>query len=69
MTVSNTGNELKVAIRTFETRWQFLLHLCTAIYICKQLGPDVNFANAKKAVVTAELDAELAKMQHVQFQS
>jgi hypothetical protein len=40
------------------------------IDMCKQMGLDANFADAKKAVTTAELDAELdaelAKMEYTQ---
>jgi len=32
----------------------------------KQMGLDVNFANAKKAVTTGKLDTELAKMEYVE---
>lgn len=32
----------------------------------KQMGLDVNFANAKKAVTTGKLDTELAKMELIQ---
>ena len=43
---------------------QFLLHVHTAIHLCKQLGLDANFANTKKAVTTAELEAYLAKTEY-----
>ena len=38
VTLPNTGNELKVAIWTSGTPEQFLLHVCTAMHVCKQLG-------------------------------
>jgi hypothetical protein len=60
------GNELKVAIWASGTPKQFLLHVHTAIHVCKQMGLDTNFADAKKAVMTAKLDAEIAKMECVQ---
>jgi hypothetical protein len=66
LTLSNMGNELKVAIWASGTPEQFLLHVHTAIHVCKQMGLDTNFADAKKAVMTAKLDAEIAKMECVQ---
>ncbi len=38
LTLSNTENELKVAIWASGTPKQFLLHIHTAMHICKQLG-------------------------------
>jgi hypothetical protein len=60
LTFPNTGNKLKVNPE------QFLLHVHTDIHVCKQMGLDTNFANAEKAVTTAELDAKLAKMEYAQ---
>ena len=38
LTLPNTGNELKVAIWASGTPKQFLLHVCTVIHSCKQMG-------------------------------
>ena len=54
LTLPDTGNKLKVAIWTSGTPKQFLLHVCTVIHMCKQMGLDTNFTNAKKEVTTAE---------------
>ena len=48
---------------------QFLLHIRSAIHVCKQMGLDTNFANAEKAKINAELDANLAKTEYVQVHS
>jgi hypothetical protein len=69
LTLPNMGNELKVAIWASGTPEQFLLHVHTAIHMCKQLGLDTNFDNAEKAVITVELEAELAKMEYAQVHS
>jgi hypothetical protein len=54
----NTGNKLKVAIWASGTPEQFLLDVRTTIHMCKQMGLDTNFANAKKAVPTVKLDTK-----------
>ena len=69
LTLPNTGNELKVAIWASGTPEQFLLHVCTAIHVCKQLGLDTNFDDAEKAVITVELEAKLAKTEYAQVRS
>jgi hypothetical protein len=69
LTLPNTGNELKVAVWVSGTPEQFLLHVRTAIHVCKQLGLDANFADTEKAVTTVELDAKLAKTECAQVRS
>ena len=69
LTVPNMGNELKVVIWTYGTPEQFLLHVHTAIHVCKQLGLDANFANTEKADTTVKLDAKLVKTEYVQVHS
>eukprot|EP00804_Cyclotella_cryptica_P012800 CCRYP_010557-RA/>CCRYP_010557-RA protein AED:0.43 eAED:1.00 QI:0/0/0/1/1/1/2/0/342 len=59
------GNELKVAVWASGTPEQFLLHVRSAIHACKQMGLDTDFAAAEKAVVTAKIEAELAKQEYV----
>ena len=69
LTLPNMGNELKVAIWASGTPEQFLLHVHTAIHVCKQMGLDINFANAEKAVTAAKLDAHLSKTEYAQVHS
>ena len=46
LTLHNIRNELKVAIWASWTPEQFLLHVCTAVHVCKQLGLETKEANA-----------------------
>ena len=46
MIFPNTGSKLKVAIWADGTSKQFLFHVCTAIYIFKQIDLDTEEANA-----------------------
>ena len=63
LTLPNTSNELKVAIWTSGTPEQFLLHVRTAMHVCKQLGLETKEANAMMALEAAycKLDAAKAK--------
>ena len=45
LTLPNTGNDLKVAIWVSRTPDQFLLHVHTAMHICKQLGLETKEAD------------------------
>lgn len=65
--LTHTGNVLKVAIWVSGTPTQFLLHDCTAIDVCKQMGIYADFAKSKKAVEAVKLDDEIAKMEYVQL--
>ena len=69
LTLPNTGNELKVAVWASRTPEWFLLHICSTIHTSKQMGLDTDFTEAEKAVINAELHAELAKMEDVQVRS
>eukprot|EP00804_Cyclotella_cryptica_P014294 CCRYP_020763-RA/>CCRYP_020763-RA protein AED:0.44 eAED:0.44 QI:0/-1/0/1/-1/1/1/0/126 len=69
LTLPNTGNELKVAVWESGTPEQFLLHVCSAIHVCKQMGLDTDFAEAKKAVETSKIKAELAKEEYVKVRN
>jgi hypothetical protein len=62
-------NELKVAVWVSVTPQQFLLHICSAIHVCKQMGLDTNFANGEKAAIYSKLHADLAKTEYVQVSS
>ena len=66
LTLPNTGNELKVAVWASGTPKQFVLCVCSNIHEFKQIGLDMNCTNAKKAVVTTELDTELSKTEYAQ---
>jgi hypothetical protein len=69
LTLRNTWNELKVANWASGTPEQFLLHVRTAIHVCKHLGLDTNFGNAEKTVTTVQLESKLAKMEYAQVRS
>ena len=69
LTLPNTWNELKVAVWASETPEQFVLHVCSAIHTCKQMGLDSNFAEAEQIVINAELEAKLAKTECVKIHS
>ncbi len=53
LTLPNTGNELKVPIWASGTPDQFLLHVRTAVHICKQLGLETEEAKAMMALEAA----------------
>eukprot|EP00804_Cyclotella_cryptica_P025660 CCRYP_002870-RA/>CCRYP_002870-RA protein AED:0.36 eAED:0.36 QI:0/-1/0/1/-1/1/1/0/123 len=69
LTLPNTGNELKVAVWASGTPKQFLLHVRSAIHACMQMGLDMSFADAEKAVKTAKLNAEIAKEEYTQLRN
>ena len=49
-----------------KTQEKFLLYVHSVIHMCMQMGFDTTFAETKKAVETALLDAELTKGEFVQ---
>ena len=53
LTLPNTGSELKVAIWASGTPEQFLLHVRTAMHVCKQLGLETKEADAMMALEAA----------------
>ncbi len=53
LTLPNTGNELKVAIWASGTPEQILLHVCTAMHVCKQLGLEDKEINPLMALEAA----------------
>eukprot|EP00804_Cyclotella_cryptica_P018781 CCRYP_007255-RA/>CCRYP_007255-RA protein AED:0.48 eAED:1.00 QI:0/0/0/1/1/1/2/0/170 len=69
LTLPNTGNEFKVAVLVSGTPARFLLHVRSAIHACKQMGLDMSFPDAEKAVKTAKLDAETAKEEYTQLRN
>jgi hypothetical protein len=66
LTLPKMGNELKVAIWVSGTPEQFLLHVHNTMHMCKQMGLEMNFANAEMAVTSAEVDAKLVKTKYAQ---
>jgi hypothetical protein len=69
LTLPNTGNELKVAVWASGAPKQFVMRMRSTMHVCNQMGLDTNFAKAEKAVINAELEAELAKTEYVQVHS
>ncbi len=61
LTLTNTGNELKVAIWTSGTPKHFLLHVCSAMHVCKQLGLENEEVNALMALEAAYCNLDAAK--------
>ena len=63
LTLPNIGNKLKVAIWVSGTPKQFLLHIRTAMHVCKLLGLETEDANAMMVLEAAycELDATKAE--------
>jgi hypothetical protein len=67
LTLPNTGNELKVAVWASGTPEQFVLHIRSAIHVCKQMGLDAKFAETEQTVIHAELESKLAKEEYVKL--
>ena len=49
--------------RTFK---QFLMHVCSAIHVCKQIRLETQFVKVEKNVETANLDIDIMKNEFVQ---
>ena len=64
LTLPNTGNELKVAIWASGTPEQFLLHVRTAMHVCKQLGLETKEADAMMALEAAYCKLDAAKAEY-----
>ena len=64
LTLPNTRNELKVAIWASRTPEQFLLHVRTALHICKQLGLETEEADAMVALEAAHCKLDAAKVEY-----
>ena len=60
----NTGNEMKVAIWASRTPEQFLLHVCTAMHVCKQLGLENEELEAELALESAYEELDHAKAEY-----
>ncbi len=59
LTLLNTENNLKEAISVSGTSEQFLMHVCTAVHVCKQIRLYTNHTNALMVLEAAyyKLDA------------
>ena len=66
LTLPNTGNELKVAIWVSGTPEQFLLHVRTAMHVCKQLGLEEEEVNALLALEVAYCTLDDAKAEYAE---
>ena len=63
----NTGNELKVAIWASGTPEQFLLHLSTAMHVCKQIGLETKEANAMMVLDAAQCKLNATKVEYAKL--
>ncbi len=63
----NTGNKLKVAIWVSWTPEQFLVHVCTAMHISKQLGLETKEANAMIVLEAAYDRLDTAKAEYTKL--
>ena len=64
LTLPNTRKELKVAIWASGTPEQFLLHVHTALHVCKQLGLETKEADAMMALEAADCKRDGAKAEY-----
>ena len=64
MTLPNIRNELKVASWASGTPEQFLLHVHTALHVCKQLGLETKEANAMMVLEAAYCKLDAAKAEY-----
>ena len=67
LTLPNTGNELKVAIWASGTPEQFLLHVCTAMHVCQQLGLETKEADAMMVLEAAYCKLDAAKAEYTKL--
>ncbi len=67
MTLPNTRNELKVGIWASGTPEQVLLHVHTAMHVCKQLGLETKEADAIMALEVAYCKLDAAKAEYAKL--
>ena len=67
LTLPNTRNMLKVAIWANGTPKQCLVHVCTAMHACKQIGLDTKEANAPMVLEVAYCELDAAKMEYTKL--
>ncbi len=56
-----------MAIWASGTPKHFLLHVCTAEHVCKQIGLDTNYANAMMAPEAVYFKLDAAKTEYAQL--
>ena len=66
LTLPRMGSKLNVTLWASQTPEEFILHVRSMILACKQMGHEVNFSKAKKAVVNATLDLEKKSEEYAQ---
>ncbi len=66
-TLPNTGNKLKVAIWASRTPKQFLLHVRTAMQVCKQLCLETKEANAMMVLEAAYFELDAIKAEYTKL--
>ena len=64
----NTGNELKVSIWVSGTPEQFLLHVHTAMHVCKQISLDTKEASAMMVLEAAYCELDAAKVEYAKLE-
>ena len=67
LTLLNMEKELKVAIWASGTPEQLLLHVCTTVHMCNQIGLDTNYADATMAQDAAYCKLDVANMEYTQL--
>ena len=63
----NTGNKLQVATWVSKTPQQFLLHICTAMDVCKQINLDTKEATAMLVLEAAYCKLDALKAEYTQL--
>ena len=56
-----------VAIWASGTPEQFLLHVCTAVHVCKQIGFDTKYADATMVIKAAYCELDVTKTEYAQL--
>jgi hypothetical protein len=51
-----SGSKMRVAIWASGTPEHFVIHVCSAVPIIKQMGPDAKFQEATKAVENLKIN-------------
>ena len=62
-------NRFKVAIWSSWTPEQFLLHVGSAVHVCKQIGLDTNYANATIMLEAAYCKLDAMKTETLSWQT
>ena len=67
LTFPHTRNELRVAIWASGTPEQFLLHVHTAMHVCKQIDLETTEANAMMALEAAYCKLDATKTEYAKL--